>query len=727
MRHLRSVWTLAAVSVFSAVITSQTPSGHAVFEQALARERIDGNLQEAIRLYERVVTDFASDRALAAKALVQVGLCYEKLGRDEAVKAYERLVRDFADQESAVAHARARLAALTKATAPAATPARRLVVDWKSGGRSGSPARPTRDGRHLLRYDGDHRAFELVEIGTSNVRRLTSDGPNPAEALVDANRAELSTDGRKLAAVVKIRKPGAAAARPESGELFERAELRVFDVGARGGGRVLRTEHDPAAGDIAAPFGWSPRNDRVWLWLLRSDGSAQISSVDMSGRLQVLKTLTWRDHTQPPSLSPDGRFLAYHDATDRQSRPDLYIIATDGSRGERVEHPADDSKPMFVPDGSGVVFESNRRGARDLWFLAVNDGRPSGQPRLVWRDVEPFGQVERFTETGSLLFYFLVNDWGIHTVPLDLKSTPPSFGDAVRLTPMANEANTGPEFSPDGRYLAYFRARAARLVIRELATGREREVPFGGQLGLYARADWCSSGDAVIAAGRIAGTGWVTYRVNVNDLSVQRLPIAPYDAVLCVGNGEEIIYRPATQTGMPGPITRRSLASGRETTLFEGITHALARSMDGRRLAFVTTDPNREVARLVTMSATGGDISAEVMTSGVLQKRYPHMVAVIWKPGGDGLLVVRFDDGPPPANPMQPPPLWVWDVPFGGGSPRKLGSLPLPKAEGTFVPPWVFSLHPDGKRLAFQSHEGLVQQTWALDNLFQFIKAGGGS
>ena len=47
-------------------------------------------------------TEFASDRALAAQALVQVGLCYEKLGRDEAVRAYERLVRECADQEDAV-------------------------------------------------------------------------------------------------------------------------------------------------------------------------------------------------------------------------------------------------------------------------------------------------------------------------------------------------------------------------------------------------------------------------------------------------------------------------------------------------------------------------------------------------------------------------------------------------------------------------------------------------
>ncbi len=68
------------------------------------------------------MAEFASDRALAAQALVQVGLYYEKLGRDEAVRAYERLVRDFADQEDAVEQARVRLAVL-KRPAPGAAAA----------------------------------------------------------------------------------------------------------------------------------------------------------------------------------------------------------------------------------------------------------------------------------------------------------------------------------------------------------------------------------------------------------------------------------------------------------------------------------------------------------------------------------------------------------------------------------------------------------------------------
>src|SRR5262245_9718672 len=99
MRHLTVISTVVVIVVCSAVIASQTPSGHAVFEQALAKERVDGNLAEAIRLYERVVAEFPSDRALAARALLQAGLCNEKLSNQAGARAaYERLRREYPDQ-----------------------------------------------------------------------------------------------------------------------------------------------------------------------------------------------------------------------------------------------------------------------------------------------------------------------------------------------------------------------------------------------------------------------------------------------------------------------------------------------------------------------------------------------------------------------------------------------------------------------------------------------------
>lgn len=718
MIHLRLIWTIIAVIACSVITASQTSSGHALFEQALAKERVDGNLPEAIRLYERVVAEFASDRSLASRALMQVGVCYEKLGRDEAVRAYERLVRDFADQPDTVAQARARLTALVKTAAPITSPARRLLWDGVSMPvASDNPGKLTRDGRTLLRYHDRQRAFELFDSTTNAIRQLTSEGPSPQEAMVSDFLVELSPDGRWVAAEVRI-----PTQRPRE---FERFEIRVFEAGGRGPGRTLAT-WDGKALFQARPFAWSPRGDRVWLFVMRADQSAQIASVDLNGKMEVLKTLTWRDLTQPPSLSPDGRFLAYHDTTARQSPNDVYILATDGSREQRIEHSAEDMKPLFVPDGSGVVFESNRRGYRDLWFQAVVDGRPSGEPRLVWRNVGYYGQAERFTDAGSLVYYFYVNDWSTHTAPLDLTAAEP-VGESTRLPLINNESNSGAAFSPDGRHLAHFRDNAARIVIRDLASGLEREIPFGVTLSsTYATMDWCPGGDTVIAVGYNGGQ--IAYRVNVKDALVQRLPITPASRPIarCIGNGEEIIYSSSTPSGVHTAALRRSMTSGQETTVYNGDARSIARSLDGSRLAIVVVDSEARRARLFTMSADGSNVSADLMSTATIQFfpqdiQRPMIVDVAWMPTGDRLLVVQLESFGAGSGPVHS----IWEVPVAGGPARKLNTLRLAKVQGRDLGIGGMTVHPGGKLLAFQRHEGIVEQFWAIDNLAQFIKAGG--
>ena len=701
--------------LLGAVAMTAGQNGNDLFQQGLARETA-GDIKGAIQIFERIVRDFPSNRTLTARALLQLGRWSDLLGEDQARKYYERVIREFADQRDTAADARARLDGLAKVAAPAASPARRLVAETRTVG--GARARATRDGRHLLRYNEKQRGFELVEIGTGAVRQLTADGPNPSETSVGGT-SELSTDGRRLAALVYVLKPGS----PTQPALQQTAhtELRLFEVGGRGQGRVLGTWSEV----VLRPFAWTPRNDRIWLFGMRSDRSGQVASVDMGGKLAVLKSLMWRDTNQLPSLSPDGRFLTYHDAAARQTPSDIFIIATDGSREHRVEHPADDSKPMFLPDGSGIVFESNRRGGRDLWFLAVTDGRPTGEPRLIWRDVEPLAEVEGFSDSGSLFFYSSGFDYGTYTLPLDLTTPAGSIGEPTRLAPLNNEANTGAAFSPDGRYLAYFRANA-RLVLRELATALEREIPFGAQLS-NPRADWCPSGDALIATGYISG-GDVILRINVRDASVQRHRVTQSGllATLCVGDGQEVIFHTARSNPyvVAGSIVRRSLASGRDTTLYERAFAPLVRSMDGSRLAFAASDPKTGRRILVTMPAHGGDVSPDLLPSDIRQP--PQIVNnAAWMPDGDRLLITVRDagDGYNWTQMLQTP-FSLWELPLTGAAPRRLGLLPLPKVEGTFYGPMSFSMHPNGKLLAFQSHEGLVQQTWALDNLVPFIKAG---
>jgi hypothetical protein len=110
---------MAAALALSSSITAQ--SGHELFQQALSKERAEGKLQDAIALYQRVIEVAGADHALAARALLQLGRCYETLGHAEARSAYERLIARYPDQSDLVAQAKTRLAALVRT--PTATPA----------------------------------------------------------------------------------------------------------------------------------------------------------------------------------------------------------------------------------------------------------------------------------------------------------------------------------------------------------------------------------------------------------------------------------------------------------------------------------------------------------------------------------------------------------------------------------------------------------------------------
>src|SRR5689334_18980364 len=103
----------ALILCLALTVAEAADTGAELFQKAVIQERAAGNLEEAIKLYQRVAREFPTDRALAGKALVQAARCYEKLGQDKAVKLYEEVARNFGDQREIAATARERLAAIT--------------------------------------------------------------------------------------------------------------------------------------------------------------------------------------------------------------------------------------------------------------------------------------------------------------------------------------------------------------------------------------------------------------------------------------------------------------------------------------------------------------------------------------------------------------------------------------------------------------------------------------
>ena len=91
-------------------------NGYDLFQKALAKERGEGNLEEAIALYKKVVEE-AKDKSLAAKAQLRIGICYEKLGKQEAQKAYQKVIDNYPKQTDTVKAAKEKLSVLLRAKA----------------------------------------------------------------------------------------------------------------------------------------------------------------------------------------------------------------------------------------------------------------------------------------------------------------------------------------------------------------------------------------------------------------------------------------------------------------------------------------------------------------------------------------------------------------------------------------------------------------------------------
>ncbi len=158
------VLVLAVVQV-SAGYGQQT--AEQLFQSALYKEEIEGELDAAIKIYETVIKQHPENRPVAAKSLLHSGICKERLGMKEAQKAYERVVREYTDQSDIVAQAKVRLAVLASPGDKKGFVTRRILTD-----ASGIGSNLTSDGKYIIGLDrekGDVLRFDIASGQISNI------------------------------------------------------------------------------------------------------------------------------------------------------------------------------------------------------------------------------------------------------------------------------------------------------------------------------------------------------------------------------------------------------------------------------------------------------------------------------------------------------------------------------------------------------------------------------
>jgi hypothetical protein len=393
-----------ALTLFAFLLLLSVPArlaaqtGRDLFQQALVKERANGDLRGAIAIYERIVREFTTDRPLTANALVQIGECYEKLGSTEAARAYQRVVSEFADQTDYVAQARARLAALRVTAVAARGPVARMIFTSEN-----PPDRVIQNPRLVIPSpDGRHLAYVQTEPGTEGVYLWdlatgTSDRVTPAQKGVAYGSMAWSADGKRIAY-------------EETDTGTKVGTIRILDLASRASEAVPRLD---ARG--LHPVDWS-RDGRYLLCTRGEKNTLELVTV-ADGTVATVSDSVWS--WQRASISPDGRYVAY--GAGPHTRETLYVQPLAGgprigiaqAGGEMYLH------PLWSPDGSAIAYQEND----GIWVRPMKDGAASGPAHLAYRsDVARW--VASWTEAGGLYF----TSFNQVNIPMEVEVDPRRVG-----------------------------------------------------------------------------------------------------------------------------------------------------------------------------------------------------------------------------------------------------------------------------------------------------------
>ena len=645
---------------------------------------VSGDLRAAIDGYKRIVARAGSNREVAVQALVRMAECYQKLGDAEARTIYQRIVREFPDRKEEAALASARLGSTVAA---ASVKGDRAV--WTGPGVDVT-GRVSPDGRLISFVDWRNGRLMLRDVATNVDRALTT-------ANLRAQWSAVSKDGKQIVYE-------AVEATPE---------VHIAALSASG---LLEPRRLVIANAVSfSSFDWSPDGTRVATAFDHMDGTGQIGVIAVAdGSFQSLKSVdrgVVGKLANPSSIffSPDGKYVAYDRPPAGMSQQrDVFVLAIDGNRDiPVVVHGASDFVMGWSPDGTRLLFRSDRTGSWGLWAQPFADGVSQGGPELLKSDIGRSVSLG-VTTSGALYLYKRISTRDLTIARVDLAAGK-LLGPPVGFPQGFVEGAQNATWSPDGKYLAYLvTCDNGCLAIRSVATGAVRRLaPTMTNVGV---PSWSPDGRSILASGRDAMRREGMFRFDVQ--SGEASPVI-------LGDGLQALLRGWSPDGtkvyfgrMDG-VVERDLASGSERMVHmeAGGLRLAQLSPDGRYVFGIAGfDPSTQSASLLVVPVAGGP-PRELFRVSATVGFTPGPFA--WTPDSSAMLAIK--------NIGSSRELWL--VPVAGGAQRKLDIDPDIWLEGrTGGRDSGFSPAPDGHSIAFQTGRAAAE-VWALENFLPSTSA----
>jgi len=217
-------------------------------------------------------------------------------------------------------------------------------------------------------------------------------------------------------------------------------------------------KEDSASGRLDAQatlFSPAPRSRR-WMWTAAAFAGAAVILAAVLG-YQTLQRAAEADRATPerltsdggatvlPTLSADGKLMAYVSDRDDETNTDLFVQQVPNGNPLRLTRtPEDESFPSLSPDGTRIVFQ---RGNSGLWITPALGGEEA-------RRIAPRGRAPRFSPDGKEILHLEQTEDGWMQ---SMRIVPASGGAAIPFLPEWRA--TSAIWSPDGTKILFVGGR----------------------------------------------------------------------------------------------------------------------------------------------------------------------------------------------------------------------------------------------------------------------------
>jgi eukaryotic-like serine/threonine-protein kinase len=358
-------------------------------------------------------------------------------------------------------------------------------------------------------------------------------------------------------------------------------------------------------------------------------------SAPVTSPSEYTQLTNFTDSATAPSLSPDGRMVAFKRGEDSfLSSGDIYVkLLPNGEAVKLTTEPGRRYGPVFTPDGSRIAYTQVNAGSWDTWTVPVLGGRPArflpnasgltwiADQRVLFSEIKTFPRMGIVTATEgraesreiyiqpdehAMAHYSYLSPDRQSVLVVEMTGTH-AFTDRCRLVPFDGSSSgrqVGPQgtciaaaWAPDGQWM-YFSAvvgGSAHIWRQKFPDGAPEQITFGPTE---------EEGIALAADGRSFVTSVGTRRsaIWMHDAAGERAILSEGYALVprLSRDGTRVFYLLVrdwwlSARGVAASAELRSLdpKSGKSESVLLGVSVSdYDISRDEKEVAFTTTDRN---------------------------------------------------------------------------------------------------------------------------------------